>query len=304
MPDLPEAQPREAESPSATAECMARLERYPGGVNMTISPRDHMFNTDPNPIHYHSLGFGALDCIRLAMLTAQMENPESILDLPSGHGRVSRILRAEFPDARLTACDIDHDGVDFCAETFDAKPAYGHERPQDIELGDMFDLIWCGSLLTHMDRPKWDEFLDLFEAHLAPRGVLLFSAHGRCIVPRLRDPDFARRYLDSDEKCEKILRSYAETGFGYADYALPDDFRESLSLPRNFGISLASPSWVGALLQERPLQLLAYLEGRWGAQDVIACIRVDELREDPPRFRVPLGAWQDQLPPDQGPRPA
>ena len=72
--------------------------------------------------------------------------------------------------------------------------------------------------------------------------------------------------------------------------------RESLSLPRSFGISLASLSWVGALLQERRLQLLAYLEGRWGSQDVIACMRVDELREDPPRFRVPLGAWQDLLP--------
>ena len=56
-----------------------------------------MFNADPNPIHYHALGFGALDCIRLAMLTAQMANPESILDLPSGHGRVSRILGPSFP---------------------------------------------------------------------------------------------------------------------------------------------------------------------------------------------------------------
>jgi SAM-dependent methyltransferase len=280
---------------------MARLERYAGVVNMEISPRDHMFNTDPNPVHYHALGFGALDCIRLAMLTAQMSDVESILDLPSGHGRVSRILRAEFPDARLTACDIDHDGVDFCAETFGAQPAYGHERPQDIELGDTFDLIWCGSLLTHMDRPRWDEFLDLFESALVPRGVLVFSTHGRCIAPRLRDPDFARLYLDSDEKCKTILRDWAETGFGYADYELPDDVRESLSLPRSFGISLASLSWVGALLQERRLQLLAYLEGRWGSQDVIACMRVDELREDPPRFRVPLGAWQDLLPADQHP---
>jgi hypothetical protein len=152
-----------------------------------------------------------------------------------------------------------------------------------------------------MDRTRWEEFLDLFESVLAPRGVLLFSTHGRCIVPRLRDPDFARRYLDSDEKCQTILRDYAETGFGYADYELPDDFRESLSLPRRFGISLASLSWVGSLLQERPLQLLAYLEGRWGSQDVIACMRVDELNEDPPRFRVPLGVWQDQLPADQGP---
>jgi SAM-dependent methyltransferase len=266
---------------------------------MEISPRDHMFNTDPNPVNYHALGWGALDCIRLALLAAQKDTVTSILDLPSGHGRVSRILRAEYPHARLTACDIDHDGVDFCVETFGAKPAYGHELPRDIDLGDEFDLIWCGSLLTHMNAERWEQFLDLFESALVPGGVLLFSFHGRAIVPRLRDPIFARKYLDSDEKCEAILSSYEETGFGYADYELPDDFRESLSLPPTFGISLASLAWVGATIQKRKgLQLLAHLEGRWGAQDVLACVRVPEVKEDPPRFRVPLGhGWQEQIPP-------
>ncbi|MGH2978809.1 MAG: class I SAM-dependent methyltransferase [Solirubrobacterales bacterium] len=302
MPDLPGTETRAEPLTSATADCLARLERYAGGVNMAISPRDHMFNTDPNPVNYHALGWTALDCIRLALLLAQKETVSSILDLPSGHGRVSRILRAEYPDARLTACDIDRDGVDFCARAFDAKPVYGHERPQEIELGDMFDLIWCGSLLTHMDGPRWEEFLELFESALMPGGVLLFSASGRCIAPRLRDPEFAQLYLDSDEGREAILRSYADTGFGYADYQLPDDFRESLSLPRNFGISLAAPSWVCSLIEQRTgLQLLAYLEGRWGAQDVIACVGVPEVREDPPRFRVPLGHWQDQLPAGQDP---
>jgi hypothetical protein len=132
--------------------------------------------------------------------------------------------------------------------------------------------------------------------------VLVFSTSGRCIAPRLRDPEFASLYLDSDERRAAILRSYEGTGFGYADYQLPDDFRESLSLPRNFGISLAAPSWVCGLIERRGgLQLLSYLEGRWGAQDVIACARVPEVREDPPRFRVPLGAWTDRLPPGQGP---
>jgi SAM-dependent methyltransferase len=273
------------------------LEHYAGGVNMAISPDDHMFNTDPNPVHYHALGWGALDCIRLGLLAAQKETVSSILDLPSGHGRVTRILRAEYPDARLTACDIHHDGVDFCAEAFDAKPVYGHERAQDVELGDTFDLIWCGSLLTHMDQPGWDEFLALFESALVPGGVLLFSASGRAVARRFRDPDLAGKYLESEERREAILHDFAETGFGYANYDMPDDVRKSLSLPRRFGISLASPSWVSSLVQRRQgLQLLMYLEGRWGAQDVIACVRVPEVREDPPRFRVPLGSFQDQLP--------
>ena len=212
---------------------------------------------------------------------------------------MTRILRAEYPDARLTACDIDQDGVDFCAETFGAKPVHGHERPQDMELSDTFDLIWCGSLLTHMDRPGWDEFLELFESALVPRGVLLFSITG-AHRPTTAGSRVAGQYLESEEKRETVLRDFAETGFGYADYALPDDVRESLSLPRQFGISLAS------LVGRRPDRATAapaagLLEGRWGSQDVIACMRVHEVREDPPRFRVPLGHFQDQLPADRGP---
>jgi SAM-dependent methyltransferase len=290
------------QSASATADCMARLAHYAGGADMTISPLDHMFNTDPDPVAYHALGFAAVDCIRLALLHAQKETVSSILDLPSGHGRVLRLLRAEYPEARLTACDIFRDGVDFCAERFGARPVYGQERPQDIELGETFDLIWCGSLLTHLDQPQWEAFLDLFESALEPGGVVVFSTPGRCIAGRLRDPEFAHKYLESDEARAGILRGYEETGFGYADYELPDDFRESLELPRNFGVSLASPAWVCSLVERRNgLQLLSFLEGRWGAQDVIACVRVPEVREDPPRFRVPLGEWIEHLPPGQRP---
>lgn len=297
MADSPPTQTRSVPHAPATADCIVRLERYAVGTNMAISPNDHMFNSDPNPVHYHVLGWGALDCIRVALLAAQTASVNNILDLPSGHGRVTRFLTAEYPEARVTACDIDRDGVDYCAETFGARPVYSAERPEDIDLDDTFDLIWCGSLLTHMDRPRWDGFLDLFESALEERGVLLFSTHGRCIARRLRDPEYANVYHDSEQKREAILRDYEETGFGYHDYDIDDEVRESLSLPRDFGISLAAPSWVMSRLEGRRLQLLAYLEGRWGAQDVIACMRVPELNEDPPRLRVPLGTnWQEQIP--------
>ena len=83
-----------------------------------------------------------------------------ILDLPCGHGRVMRWLRATFPKASLTACDIDGDGVSFCAETFGARPALSSTDPEDLVLGT-FDLIWCGSLLTHLRPGDWDRWLSI-----------------------------------------------------------------------------------------------------------------------------------------------
>jgi hypothetical protein len=59
------------------------------------------------------------------------------------------MLSAASPDAAITACDLDHEAVEFCARTFSARPAFSRELPEQIALPERFDLIWVGSLLTH-----------------------------------------------------------------------------------------------------------------------------------------------------------
>src|ERR1700729_3189423 len=75
---------------------------------------------------YLTTGEAALKAVRLAQLAGRVPDFTSILDLPCGHGRVTRWIRAAYPDAKLTACDILTDGVDFCADTFGAIPVYSH----------------------------------------------------------------------------------------------------------------------------------------------------------------------------------
>ncbi len=255
-----------------TFEAARLLRRYPEGVIDEMSPRDHMYNSDPPS--YAVLGQTGLDMIRLAMLAAGKGFADSILDLPSGHGRVMRYLKAEFPKATLTACDIDHDAVDFCADTFGATPIYGQANPADLHLLEgNFDLIWCGSLLSHLDEPLWEGFLDVFESALAPEGLLLITTQGREIADRLRDPEVRDLYIRNEDRRQQILRGFEETGFGYADYDFPDDFRSNLSLPVNFGIAVAQPSHVCSMLERRPrLRLISYVEQAWGGQDVIALL--------------------------------
>jgi SAM-dependent methyltransferase len=257
---------------------IATLMREPAGeVIDEISPRDAMFNGHPDLGIYNVLADAALGSIRLALLIAQKQTVNGMLDLPSGHGRVTRMLRAEFPDAKLACCDIDHDAVDFCGATFDAIPIYGREAPAlDMFAGLQFDLIWCGSLLTHLDSPMWKTFLDLFEAVLVPDGILVFTTHGRPMAGRLRDPELGPMHIPDAQVREAILSDYDEQAFGYADYELPDGHRDALSLPKRYGTSLARPSWVCRQVEDRPgLRLLTYMEGRWGgSQDVIACLRL------------------------------
>jgi SAM-dependent methyltransferase len=230
---------------------------------------------------YFLSGRLALDSIRLSMVAIGKTQVESVLDLPSGYGRVLRWIAAEFPAARLTACDIDPQGVDFCSRVFGATPVYGREDPANIELHDGYDLIWCGSLFTHLALERWDGFLGLFEAALVPGGLLIFTTHGREIALLLRDPERGRTYMQAPDRREDILRGYDTSGAGYRDYAFTDEFRESRSLPRDFGISLTKPSAVSAVIERRPvLRLVTYMEGRvYRGQDVVACVRLPLARQ-------------------------
>jgi SAM-dependent methyltransferase len=260
---------------SPVAECIPRLLETPTDVIRDISPRDQMYSRHSDAETYFALGEAALGHIRTVLLTVHKQVVNKVLDLPSGHGRVLRWIKAEFPDAWLVASDIDHDGVDFCARTFGALPLPGEVSPS-IEMlqGQRSDLIWSGSLLTHLDERMWRQFLAFFDEALVPGGVLVFTVHGRAMAERLRDPIAGPQHVVSDETRERVLHGY-ERGFGYSDYGFTEAEREYLGLPSGgLGISLSKPSRVCRMLEKHPrLQLVSYIENGWGYQDVVGCLR-------------------------------
>jgi SAM-dependent methyltransferase len=232
-----------------------------------MAPAEQRFS---RPDHYSHIGRAALRDVRLAMLAAGKDTVTSVLDMPCGHGRVLRVLKAAFPDARLTACDIDPDAVDFCAQVFGAHPVYSEYDPAEVEIGDSFDLLWCGSLLTHLPRARWHDFLALFESVLAPRGLLVFTVHGRYVADRLRGAGrtaFERSYGLPPDRVASLLAAYDREGFGFSAYPQQE----------GYGISLSSPPAVCEALSLRTgLRLVGYRE-EWHDMarplDVIACVR-------------------------------
>jgi SAM-dependent methyltransferase len=237
-----------------------------------------------HPEAYFASGQWAMRRIRLAMLAAGKVTASRILDLPSGYGRVLRVLRAAFPDAEVTACDIHRPAVDFCAQVLGALPVYGCEKPGETPLEGGYDLVWCGSLLTHLDEPDWDGFLDLFERVTTPGGVLVFTTLGRFVAEEhLMSSD---NPYGVEHASQEMLRAYSKTGFGFGSY-YHGELAEAKSLPSRYGIAIASPSWVCKQLGRRKFDLLTYSAGGWGerwggyrqplagaAQDVIGCLRI------------------------------
>jgi hypothetical protein len=126
---------------------------------------------------------------------------------------------------------------------------------------ESYELIWCGSVLTHVHPGTWTRFLDVFEVHLKPGGYLVFSTAGRRVAARLRDNPRLDLGLTSEAK-HRLLDVFG-VGRAYEDYPQQS----------GYGISLAQPSFVMGLLEQRPtLRLVSFEEMAWGNfQDLVAC---------------------------------
>src|SRR5579859_3947897 len=123
---------------------------------------------------YLAIGRSAIHVIDSALTATHSPEPLDILDLPCGHGRVMRHLRHRFPEARIVGCDLLRSGVDFCADRYGATGVYSTKDPASIPVEGLFDLVWVGSLLTHLDAPLWRPFLDFLAFRLSPSGMLIF----------------------------------------------------------------------------------------------------------------------------------
>ncbi len=100
-------------------DATAARQRQPSLVT-EVSPDDGMWRISPDA--YFEIGASALSGIEEVLDRSGVEQVDSILVLPCGHGRVLRWLTARFPDAAITACDINRSAVDFCVRTFGAEP--------------------------------------------------------------------------------------------------------------------------------------------------------------------------------------
>lgn len=240
------------------ADVLTFWRTVPRDVSQVTSPNDGMHARTPDK--YFPTGALALRRVRLAMFEARKDEVGSLLDFACGYGRALRYFRAAFPQARLVACDITKDAVDFCAQEFGAVPVYSREDPAEVELPGLFDVIWVGSLFTHVPEHRWIALLDLLASVLAADGLLVFTTQGRNVRRQLvsRELDWAL----TGEAADAIVRGFDETGFGYADW----------SGAKGYGTTLNRPSWVCARIEERPgLRLLGFRERGWGRQDVVTC---------------------------------
>jgi hypothetical protein len=186
--------------------------------------------------------------------------PSSIIDLPSGYGRVMRYFKNEWPNAKLTAVETDENALQFCKDHFHATPIRANSQ-MNFEIPNGSDLIFSGSLLTHFDEQQWDKFFDICIKSLSETGTLIFTTHGKinALLAKVKHPMYGNLI-----NLEALYALYLDKQFAYEDYDKKNP---------GFGFSLSSPSWVMKKLQALPeVRIIFFEEGAWG-QDVWAVRR-------------------------------
>ena len=237
------------------------------GVDRELDPTDREYRDQDTWMHQHyfRVGEDALRLIVAALISVGRPFPRRILDFPSGSGRVTRHLRAFFPDAEIWASDIQHDCLAFCSRRFGAQTKMSRNDFTHLDFGGEFDLVFCGSLLTHLTEADAKAALALIARTLSPTGIALVTFHGRHSSHVQRH---LWKYVDDDSF--HIAESQAMTaGFGFVEYRGAELERLGITAP--YGVSLIKPWWAVAQLEADPaIRLLGYSERAWDDhQDVV-----------------------------------
>lgn len=237
---------------------------YPGVVGRVHIHDSMLQNDSPEEIaHYIGVGNSAMHNIEASLADAgrSFADVRACLDMASGYGRVLRLLQSRIPPRAITVCDIEEEAVRFLAAEFGVTPVLSQKNFRAIRFPGTYDLIWVGSLFTHLEPTAGFELLDLLTSRLNPGGLLIFSTQGESCLDMLSFYGWMFVPLQADFR-DKI----ASAGIAYAAYFPKND--------PDYGITLYRRDRLEALMTQKfgsALRFVRFADRGWdNHQDVWA----------------------------------
>ena len=231
--------------------------------NTGIHPLDNLYRKGRES-HYFSVGYEALWNVIQSMLGTGMTEPQYILDYPSGFGRVTRYLRAAFPDTEIHIGDTGSEAVDYCVDTYHAKNIDIIDWAKTTST-NQYDVIFSGTLLTHLPEEDGVKLLTMLSERLKINGLLIIACSGR---KGLLDEQvhFNREIFTSLENLVMLTRSYYNGHYAFINY--PEQ--------SGYGRSYIPLSWFHNYIQLHPhLSITRFAERGWDDNlDVITIKRI------------------------------
>ncbi len=216
--------------------------------------------------HYWQQGADALSICVGALMTNRREPPKAILDLPSGSGRVTRHFKAFFPDASIVACDLYEAHYSFCERALGVETKKSEADFDKLHFDKRFDLIFCGSLLTHLNERDYKAAIRCMIRSLSDTGIAVITLSGRH-GEWIQENKY--QYIEP-ELYKRAMKTVPATGFGYVDYnahLLNTAWNEQT----HYGVAMVRPSFATKHIESIPeVRLLGYIERGWDdTQDVM-----------------------------------
>jgi SAM-dependent methyltransferase len=179
---------------------------------------------------------------------------ESVIDFGCGYGRVTRWLPTVLSPDKVTACDVQAEGVRWCAAEFGVRPLVGQPNIADTHF-DTYDVLFAISVATHVSPGRLGVLFRTLMRIINPGGVVIFSTHGPISA---QTAGRIKEYIDP----QKVLSDLDQTGSAfipyphYADADLGDTFLTKQYVVRS--MAELAPNFV----------MVAFEEARfWDIQD-------------------------------------
>jgi len=177
----------------------------------------------------------------------------SLLEFASGYGMVTRHL-ANVPSlAKLVACDIHPEAVEFIHDRLRQPALVSRHVPEELIFDESFDVVFALSFFSHMPEASFARWLSTLFSAVRLGGVMVFTTHG--LISKALFGDLA----------------IGENGFLFK----PSSEQADLD-PTEYGSSLATPAYVASQLARLPGSSLAeFRRGYWWQhQDLYIVTRV------------------------------
>jgi len=247
--------------------------------NKTVSADDHMVTADLSA--YFRTTQSAWKAIEnsLAASGRAKNTINTILDFGSGYGRVYRALVAAFPHAKLTACDLMVDGAKFCAETFGGDWVQSQDTLENVVMPRKYDLVWLGSVFTHLPEFRWHRLLQFLAEHTSTNGIVIFTSHGNHAIEHFENYLLVKNKHIIDEQWFKNMKAnLPKTGFAFYPNkpAVTKNQHERGMVVKQgeYGFSFATKSWIRELIALHPdWEMINFSPGGWGNNHDVTTIR-------------------------------
>lgn len=229
----------------------------------TIHPDDDLFHAD-DAQHYKRCGS------ELAAIVGDVAGRQSrVLEIPCGHGRVTRYLLQKIDRENLWTADILPSAIEFQRDVLKTQAMQiDPNEPTYTHLPDDMDVVLVGSLITHLTEFAGVHFLSQIVRKLRKGGVLILTTHGARSYEMLRE---ANIYHISEVARERLLKAHDERSFAFIPYD-ENHNNETVKVAtetQSYGLTMMHKDWLVQRMKGLGMSLEREMVGGWdNHQDV------------------------------------